>query len=136
MSHLKCSLTDWRSLIDEIVAQKKSPDLAVRTHRKITCIKHFQYELYTEKGALAMALGGTTAEYDRKFATPVVTHINQADEEQAILEHNAHVEALETLATDLRNCLEHATDEKYKRYLKLKIHYANRRLIQLVMEEK
>lgn len=83
-----------------------------------------------------MALGGTTAEYDRKFATPVVTHINQTEEEQAILEHNAHVESLEKLATDLRNCLEHATDEKYKQYLKLKIHYANRRLIQLVMEEK
>lgn len=83
-----------------------------------------------------MDLGGTTAEYDRKFATPVVTYTNQTDEEQAILEHNAHVEALETLATDLRNCLEHATDEKYKRFLKLKIHYANRRLIQLVMEEK
>lgn len=83
-----------------------------------------------------MALGGTTSEYDRKFATPVVTHINQNDEEQAILEHNAHVEALETLATDLQKCLEHTTDENYKRYLKLKIHYANRRLIQLVMGEK
>lgn len=83
-----------------------------------------------------MALGGTTVEYDQKFATPVVTHINRTDDEQAIIEHNAHVESLEKLATDLRNCLEHTTDEKYKRYLKLKIHYANRRLIQLVMEEK
>ncbi|ODP93241.1 hypothetical protein [Levilactobacillus brevis] len=41
-----------------------------------------------------MALGGTTVEYDRKFATPVVTHINQTDEEKATLEYNAHVEAL------------------------------------------
>ncbi|WP_214464464.1 hypothetical protein [Levilactobacillus brevis] len=82
-----------------------------------------------------MALGGTTAEYDRKFATPVVTHINQTDEEQAILEHNAHVEPLEKLATDLRNCLEHATDEKYKRYLAVKIDRTNQRLEQLRTEE-
>ena len=82
-----------------------------------------------------MALGGTTAEYDRKFSKPVVTHINQTDEEQAILEHNAHVEALETLATDLRNCLEHTTDEKYKRYLALKIDRTNQRLEQLRTEE-
>ena len=82
-----------------------------------------------------MALGGTTAEYDRKFATPVVTHINQTDEEQAILEHNARVEALETLATELRNCLEHTTDEKYKRFLAVKIDCANQRLEQLRTEE-
>ena len=82
-----------------------------------------------------MALGGTTAEYDRKFATPVVTHINQTDEEQAILEHNAHVEALKTLATDLSNCLEHATDEKYKRYLAVKLDRTNQRLEQLRTEE-
>lgn len=82
-----------------------------------------------------MALGGTTSEYDRKFATPVVTRINQTDEEQAILEHNARVEALETLATELRNCLEHATDEKYKRYLELKIDRTNQRLEQLRTEE-
>ena len=82
-----------------------------------------------------MALGGTTAEYDRKFSTPVVTHINRTDDEQAILEYNAHVEALETLAADLRNCLEHATDEKYKRYLALKIGRTNQRLEQLRTEE-
>lgn len=82
-----------------------------------------------------MDLGGTTAEYDRKFATPVVTHINQTDEEQAILEHNAHVEALETLATELRNCLEHATDEKYKRYLAVKIYRTSQRLEQLRTEK-
>ena len=82
-----------------------------------------------------MALGGTTAEYNRKFATPVVTHINQTEEEQAILEHNAHVESLEKLATDLRNCLEHATDEKYKRYLAVKIDRTNQRLEQLRTEE-
>ncbi|MGJ4038222.1 hypothetical protein ACLOEZ_10360 [Levilactobacillus brevis] len=82
-----------------------------------------------------MALGGTTVEYDRKFATSVVTHINQTDEEQAILEHNAHVEALKTLATDLRNCLEHTTDEKYKRYLALKIDRTNQRLEHLRTEE-
>ena len=82
-----------------------------------------------------MALGGTTTEYDRKFATPVVMHINQTDEEQAILEHNARVEALETLETELRNCLEHATDEKYKRYLALKIDRTNQRLEQLRTEE-
>lgn len=81
-----------------------------------------------------MALGGTTTEYDRRFSTPVVTHINQTDEEQAILEHNAHVEALETLATDLRNCLEHATDEKYKRYLAVKLDRTNQRLSQLRTE--
>ncbi|MGJ4013005.1 hypothetical protein [Levilactobacillus brevis] len=84
---------------------------------------------------MAMALGGTTVEYDRKFATSVVTHINQTDEEQAILEHNAHVEALKTLATDLRNCLEHTTDEKYKRYLALKIDRTNQRLEHLRTEE-
>ncbi|WP_258115721.1 hypothetical protein [Levilactobacillus yiduensis] len=82
-----------------------------------------------------MALGGTSAEYDRKFSTPVVTRINQTDEEQAILEHNAHVEALETLATDLRNCLEHATDEKYKRHLAVKLDRTNQRLEQLRTEE-
>lgn len=82
-----------------------------------------------------MALGGTTAEYDRKFATPVVTHINQTDEEKVALEYNAHVEALETLATDLRNCLEHATDEKYKRYLSVKIYRTCQRLEQLRTEE-
>ncbi|WP_334427421.1 MULTISPECIES: hypothetical protein [unclassified Levilactobacillus] len=82
-----------------------------------------------------MALGGTSAEYDRKFATPVVTHINQTDEEQALLEHNARVEALETLETDLQNCLEHATDEKYKRYLAVKLDRTNRRLEQLRTEE-
>lgn len=82
-----------------------------------------------------MVLDGTTAEYDRKFATPVVTHINQTDEEQAILEHNAHVEALETLATELRNCLEHATDEKYKRYLAVKIYRTCQRLEQLRTED-
>lgn len=82
-----------------------------------------------------MVLGGTTAEYDRKFATPVVTHINQTDEDQSALEHNAHVEALETLATDLRNCLEHTTDEKYKRYLTVKIDCTNQQLEQLRTEE-
>ncbi|AJA81618.1 hypothetical protein [Levilactobacillus brevis] len=82
-----------------------------------------------------MALDGTTAEYDRKFSTPVVTHINRTDEEQAILEHNARIEALETLATELRNCLEHATDEKYKRYLAVKIYRTNQRLEQLRTEE-
>ena len=78
-----------------------------------------------------MALGGTTAEYDRRFSKPIVTRINQTDEEQAILEHNAHVEALETYATELRNCLEHATDEKYKRYLENIIDRTNQRLEQL-----
>lgn len=82
-----------------------------------------------------MVLGGTTSEYDRKFATPVVTHINQTDEEQSALEHNSRVEALETLATDLRNCLEHATDEKYRRYLAVKIDRTNQRLAQLRTEE-
>lgn len=82
-----------------------------------------------------MALGGTTAEYDRKFATPVVTRINQTDEEQAILEHNAHVETLETYAMDLQKCLEHATDEKYKRLLSVKIGCTNQRLEQLRTEE-
>lgn len=82
-----------------------------------------------------MALGGTTAEYDRRFATPVVTHINQTDEDQSAPEHNSRVEALETFAADLRNCLEHATDEKYKRYLTLKIDRTNQRLAQLRTEE-
>ena len=122
-------------MIDEIMAQKKSPDLAVRTRKDETFVKTILRQFYSESGALAMALGGTTAEYDRKFATPVVTHVNQTDEEQAILEHNAHVEALETLATDLRNCLEHATDEKYKRYLAVKLGHTNQRLEQLRTEE-
>ncbi|MCW3779646.1 hypothetical protein OM945_12325 [Levilactobacillus namurensis] len=65
----------------------------------------------------------------------MVTRINQTDEEQAILEHNARVEALETLATDLRNCLEHATDEKHKRYLAVKLGRTNQRLEQLRTEE-
>ena len=82
-----------------------------------------------------MALGGTSSEYDRKFGSPVVTRINQTEEEQAILEHNARVEALETLATELRNCLEHANDEKYKRYLALKIDRTNQRLEQLRTEK-
>jgi len=78
-----------------------------------------------------MDLGGTTAEYDRKFATPVVTRINQTDEEQAILEHNARIEALETYATELKEHLKHTTDEKYKQYLALKIDRNNQRLEQL-----
>lgn len=82
-----------------------------------------------------MDLGGTTAEYDRKFATPVVTHINQTDEEQEILEHNARIAALKTYAMDLQKCLEHATDEKYKRYLTLNIDRTNQRLEQLRTEE-
>lgn len=81
-----------------------------------------------------MALGGTTAEYDRKFATPVVTHINQADEEQAILEHNAHVEALETYAMELRKYFKNSEDEKYKRLLSVKIDCTNQRLEQLRTE--
>lgn len=82
-----------------------------------------------------MDLGGTTAEYDRKFSTPVVTHINQTDEEQAILEHNYRIGVLEKLAADLRNCLENTTDEKYKRYLAVKIDRTNQRLEQLRTEE-
>ncbi|RDF15308.1 hypothetical protein CNR30_01140 [Levilactobacillus brevis] len=82
-----------------------------------------------------MDLDGTTAEYDRKFATPVVTHINQTDEEQAILEHNAHVEALETYAMELRKYFENSEDEKYKRYLALKIDRTNQRLEQLRTED-
>lgn len=117
------------------MAQKKSPDLAVRTHQKITCIKHFQYEFYTEKGALAMALGGTTVEYDRKFATPVVTHINQNDEEQAILEHNARIAALKTYAMELREHFKNTEDEKYKRLLSVKLDRTNQRLEQLRTEE-
>ncbi len=82
-----------------------------------------------------MALGGTTAEYDRKFATPVVTHINQTDEEQAILEHNAHVEALETYAMELRKYFKNSEDEKYKRYLAVKLDRTNQQLEQLRTEE-
>lgn len=82
-----------------------------------------------------MALGGTTAEYNRKFATPVVTNINQTDEEKATLEYNAHVEALETLVNDLQECLEHTTDEKYKWLLAVKIDRTNQRLEQLRTEE-
>ena len=78
-----------------------------------------------------MALGGTSSEYDRRFSKPIVTRINQTDEEQAILEHNARVEALETYATELRNRLDHTTDEKYKRYLEKIIDRTNQRLEQL-----
>ncbi|QMU09289.1 hypothetical protein H3M12_12325 (plasmid) [Levilactobacillus suantsaii] len=82
-----------------------------------------------------MALGGTSAEYDRKFAAPVVTHINQTDEEKAALEYNAHVEALETYAMDLQECLEHTTDEKYKWLLAVKLDRTNQRLEQLRTEK-
>lgn len=82
-----------------------------------------------------MALGGTTAEHDRKFATPVVTHINQTDEEQAILEHNARIAALKTYAVELRAHFKNSEDEKYKRYLALKIDRTNQRLEQLRTEE-
>jgi len=82
-----------------------------------------------------MALGGTTAEYDRKFATPVVTHINRTDEEQAILEHNARIAALKTYAVELRAHFKNSEDEKYKRYLALKIDRTNQRLEQLRTEE-
>ena len=78
-----------------------------------------------------MALGGTSSEYDRRFATPVVTRINQTDEEQAILEHSVRIEALETYATELQECLEHTTDEKHKRYLEKIIDRTNQRLEQL-----
>ncbi len=82
-----------------------------------------------------MALGGTTAEYDRKFATPVVTHINQSEEEQAILEHNARIAALKTYAVELRERFENSEDEKYKRLLAVKIDCTNQRLEQLRTEE-
>lgn len=82
-----------------------------------------------------MALGGTTAEYDRKFATPVVTHINRTDEEKSALEYNAHVEALETYAMELRKYFENSEDEKYKRYLAVKIDCTNQRLEQLRTEK-
>ncbi|MBS0948351.1 hypothetical protein JK163_11805 [Levilactobacillus brevis] len=85
-----------------------------------------------------MALGrfcGTTAGYDRKFNAPVITHINQTAEEKSVLEHNAHVEALETLAKDLRNCLEYTTDEKDKRHLAFKLDCTNQRLEQLRTEK-
>jgi len=82
-----------------------------------------------------MALGGTTAEYDRKFATPVVTRINQTDEEQAILERNARIAALKTYAVELRAHFKNSEDEKYKRYLALKIDRTNQRLEQLRTEE-
>jgi len=78
-----------------------------------------------------MALGGTSTEYDRKFSAPVVTRINQTDEEQAILEHSTRIEALETWETELQNCLENATDEKDKKHLELKIARNNQRLKQL-----
>lgn len=82
-----------------------------------------------------MALGGTTTEYDRKFATPVVTHINQTDEEQAILEHNARIAALKTYAVELRAHFKNSEDEKHKRYLALKIDRTNQRLEQLRTED-
>ncbi|WKF77725.1 hypothetical protein QYC20_17175 (plasmid) [Lactiplantibacillus pentosus] len=82
-----------------------------------------------------MDLGGTTAEYDRKFATPVVTRINQTDEEQAILERNARIAALKTYAVELRAHFKNSEDEKYKRYLALKIDRTNQRLEQLRTEE-
>lgn len=82
-----------------------------------------------------MALDGTTAEYDRKFSTPVVTHINQTDEEQAILEHNARIAALKTYAVELRAHFKNSEDEKHKRYLALKIDHTNQRLEQLRTEE-
>lgn len=82
-----------------------------------------------------MALGGITAEYDRKFATPVVTHINQSEEEQAILEHNARIAALKTYAVELRERFENSEDEKYKRLLAVKIDCTNQRLEQLRTEE-
>lgn len=80
---------------------------------------------------MEMALGGTSAEYDRRFSKPIVTRINQTDEEKAILEHNVRIEALETYATELKEHLKHATDEKYKQYLALKIDRNNQRLEQL-----
>ena len=82
-----------------------------------------------------MALGGTTAEYDRKFATPVVTHINQTEEGQAILEHSARIAALKTYSVELRKRFENSEDEKYKRYLAVKIDRTNQRLEQLRTEE-
>ena len=82
-----------------------------------------------------MDLGGTTAEYDRKFATPVVTHINQTDEEQAILEHNARIAALKTYAVELRAHFKNSEDEEHKRYLALNIDRTNQRLEQLRTED-
>ncbi|ATU68952.1 hypothetical protein CT113_00845 [Levilactobacillus brevis] len=82
-----------------------------------------------------MTLGGTTIEYDRKFATPVVTNINQTDEEQAILEHNARIAALKTYAMELREHFKNTEDEKYKRLLSVKIGCTNQQLEQLRTEE-
>lgn len=82
-----------------------------------------------------MDLGGTTAEYDQKFATPVVTHINQTDEEQAILEHNARIAGLKTYAMELREHFKNSEDEKYKRLLAVKLDRTNQQLEQLRTEE-
>ncbi|TYA97047.1 hypothetical protein FXE12_11620 [Lactobacillus sp. SL9-6] len=81
-----------------------------------------------------MTLGGTTIEYDRKFATPVVTHIIQIEAGQAILEHNARIAALKTYSVELRERFENSEDEKYKRYLAFKLERTNQRLEQLRTE--
>lgn len=82
-----------------------------------------------------MALGGTTAEYDRKFAASVVTHIIQIEAGQAILEHNARIAALKTYSVELRKRFENSEDKKYKRYLAFKLERTNQRLEQLRTEE-
>ena len=48
--------SDWtiRRTKNETLAQKKSPDLAVRTHRKITCLKYFQLQFYSRRAADSM----------------------------------------------------------------------------------
>ncbi len=81
-----------------------------------------------------MALGGTTVEYDRKFAASVVTHIIQIEAGQAILEHNARIAALKTYSVELRERFENSEDEKYKRYLAFKLERTNQRLEQLRTE--
>ncbi len=81
-----------------------------------------------------MALGGTTAEYNRKFAASVVTHIIQIEAGQEILDHNARIAALKTYSVELRERFENSEDEKYKRYLAFKLERTNQRLEQLRTE--
>lgn len=81
-----------------------------------------------------MDLGGTTAEYDRKFSTPVVTHINQTDDEQSVLAHNARIAALKTYAVELREHFNHSENENYKQLLAVKLDRTNQRLEQLRTE--
>ncbi|ARN92912.1 hypothetical protein AZI11_08355 [Levilactobacillus brevis] len=92
-----------------------------------------------------MVLGGTTAEYDRKFGKQAITHINQpapaaqhVDTDEAYMasvKRSALIDAYQTMQTELCKYIGHSSDEKIKHNYYMKLDRTNQRLEQLRTEK-